>query len=473
MIATDLKISVPSSRLGRRWHTSTFRWLSIYAVVFVLSSMSLLSFVELSVTHAMEREADSGIRWQLRYFDSLDDSDVSSDVGRRIRRERLHSDYYGFFDSDGRHLAGNITSIPPGLTLDNIMEAHSLFEGRTVALRQGATTPIVRVIGERRADGTQLVVARNLAEVEHIRAELIKALILGGMLCLAASLITAFVLSLRQMRRIADMQRATLQIARGDLKQRLPAGGGDELDMLSHLVNYMLDEVERLMNEVKGACDGIAHDLRTPLAHVRTLLAGITDRARVFGDERLEGMLAHARLETESLLERFRAMLRISEIGALQRRGGFEMLSLQRLVDDLCNLYRPLAEERSIRLQNGMTAVPPIHGDRALLFEAFSNLLDNAIKFAPNGGVVCVELQASTAGPSLVVSDNGPGIPEHERHAVLQRFNRGEAARHVAGFGLGLGIVSAIMRMHDFGLTIGSANPGAVMTVECWPHTLE
>jgi signal transduction histidine kinase len=302
---------------------------------------------------------------------------------------------------------------------------------------------------------------------------LIKALVLGGILSLVASLATGFVLSLRQMRRVSDMQRATSQIARGDLKQRLPVGGRDELDMLCHLVNYMLDEVERLMHEVKGACDGIAHDLRTPLVHVRTLLGNIAERTQAFGDKRVTNMIAQARLETESLLDRFRAMLRISEIGALQRRGAFEMLNLQGLVDDLCELYRPFAEEKSIRLESRITAAAPIHGDRALLFEAFSNLLDNAIKFAPEKGMVRVELESHGTGPSVVVSDNGPGIPENERNAVLQRFYRGEAARHVPGVGLGLGIVSAIMLMHDFGLRIGSADPGAAITVECWPHTLE
>jgi signal transduction histidine kinase len=108
-----------------------------------------------------------------------------------------------------------------------------------------------------------------------------------------------------------------------------------------------------------------------------------------------------------------------------------------------------------------------------LLFEAFSNLLDNAIKFTPEGGVVRIELSASAAGPRFVVSDNGPGIPERERNAVLQRFYRGEQARHVTGVGLGLGIVSAVMRMHDFELRIGQADPGAMMTVECWQHTLQ
>lgn len=163
----------------------------------------------------------------------------------------------------------------------------------------------------------------------------------------------------------------------------------------------------------------------------------------------------------------------MSEIGALKRREGFRSLSLPTLIFELCELYEPLAEEMSIRLRWNAESMEPIYGDRDLLFEAFSNLLDNSIKFTPAGGDVSVELTSSTLGPRLVVLDNGPGIAEHEREAVLQRFYRAEKTRHVPGSGLGLGIVSAVMRMHDFGLNIRSANPGAVFVVECWPHSLQ
>jgi signal transduction histidine kinase len=113
-----------------------------------------------------------------------------------------------------------------------------------------------------------------------------------------------------------------------------------------------------------------------------------------------------------------------------------------------------------------------IHGDRALLFEAFVNLIDNAIKFAPEGGQVRVELSRTGRGPRLDIVDNGPGIPIDERDAVLKRFYRGDQARQVRGSGLGLSIVSAVLRVHDFTLHIDDARPGARLTVECWPHSL-
>ncbi|CAN7774828.1 ATP-binding protein [Caballeronia sp. LjRoot31] len=459
--------------LGRGWHTTTFRWLTVYAVVFTISIMSLLAFVEQSVTRAMENEADSGVRWQLRYFDSITDADLASAIDKRVQHEQHRSNYYGLFAADGRRLAGDIVTLPSRLSITQTGESRNDAIGQTVSLAHNPSMPTVRALAERRASGVQLVIGRSVADIIDIKDELIKALVWGGLSCAAASLVTGLLLSIRQIKRVQAIQRVTTQIAQGDIKQRLPINGGDELTLLSHLVNYMLDEVERLMTEVKTACDGIAHDLRTPLAHVRTLLTNIADRASVIGDNQVQDLAKEASLEADSLLGRFRALLRMSEIGALKRREGFRSLSLPTLIFELCELYEPLAEEMSIRLRWNAESMEPIYGDRDLLFEAFSNLLDNSIKFTPAGGDVSVELTSSTLGPRLVVLDNGPGIAENEREAVLQRFYRAEKTRHVPGSGLGLGIVSAVMRMHDFGLNICSANPGAVFVVECWPHSLQ
>jgi signal transduction histidine kinase len=321
------------------------------------------------------------------------------------------------------------------------------------------------------------VVARDLTHVLHVRETTINALVGGGLFCLLVSIASGLLLNLRQMRRVRDIRNVTLRIAEGDLNRRLPIGGRDELDMLAHLVNHMLEEIERLMTEVKSACDGIAHDLRTPAAHIRTLLANVAERMHVIQDDGVAQMLDRARVEADMLLDRFGAMLRISEIGALKRRGGFSSVDLTTLVNELSELYEPLAEDRGISWAVVVEQVPTVHGDRALLFEAFSNLLDNAIKFAPDNGAVRIELTDHPQGAVLVISDNGPGIPEREREAVLQRFYRADQTRHLAGSGLGLSIVSAVMRLHDFALRAGAngtgTTPGTTMTVECWPHALE
>jgi signal transduction histidine kinase len=226
------------------------------------------------------------------------------------------------------------------------------------------------------------------------------------------------------------------------------------------------------MAEVKCACDGVAHDLRTPLARLRVKLSGIASELQQAGDSDAAVAVAGARDDTRAILNRFAALLRISEIGAMRRRSGFARVPLATFVEELRELYEPLAEEKQIRLVACIEHVDDAWVDRELLFEAFSNLLDNAIKYAPTGGRVGTELRRSERGAQFVVSDNGPGIPPEERSAVFGRFYRTERDSHVPGTGLGLGIVSAIVRLHGFALRIDEAGEGTTIVVDCWNHDL-
>lgn len=464
--------------LGSQWHTSTFRWLAVFAPIFVISLMVLIVFIEFSVTRAMQSAADSGLRWQLRYFDSTPDGEIGALIERRLEREHRHANYYGLFDTNGKRLAGDIVEMPMGLALDSPDVGHSDTTGVTLTLLGNPSLPVVRVMGERRANGRRLVIARSLNDVTRVRNELTRALIVGGAVCLLANLAAGLLLSLRQMRRVAEMRRTTSLIASGDLNQRLAVRGRDELDMLAHLVNRMLDEIERLIREIKGTCDGIAHDLRTPLVRLRLQLGYLAEHANGRHDGVASELIEKVRSEADSVLERFNAMLRISEIGTMQRRSGFGVVVPEMLIDELVGLYQPLAEEKSISLTWRIETVDPLHGDRGLLFEALSNLLHNAIKFAPPGGDVCIAMQRSAAGPVVSIEDNGPGIPVDERDAVFGQFYRAKHTKHVPGTGLGLAIVAAIVRLHDFELRIGGRlqgerEAGTVITVECWPHLMQ
>jgi signal transduction histidine kinase len=167
------------------------------------------------------------------------------------------------------------------------------------------------------------------------------------------------------------------------------------------------------------------------------------------------------------VLERFRAILRIAELDVRQRRGGFATIDLATVIDPVAELYQPLAEVAGVRLQVLAERGSTVEGDAKLLFEAVSNLVDNAIKFGGRGSTVQVRLGTDPAHPQIIVEDDGPGIPAAERGAVLQRFYRGERTRPVAGTGLGLSVVVAIVRLHEFSLTLADANPGVRAIIEC------
>ncbi len=453
---------------ARHWHSTSVRLLLLHAAIFSLSVMVLLGLIGWAVTGNMERETDAIMYWQLVYFDSVADSDLSAVVRMRVERERMHTNYYGLFTPDHRYLAGDVMALPPQLPGDG----SSMTIRRSLKVAGAEHPPVVRVKVERRADGSILVVARDISQELEIRNTIINALIAGGLLCLGAGLVGALGLSVRQMRRVAQIRRVTQRISQGDLAERLPIGGRDEVDMLAHLVNHMLGEVERLMNEVKRACDGIAHDLRTPLTHVCALLARIEEHAGRLDDELLAKLVIHARGETDALLERFRAMLRISEIGSMKRQGGFGEVRLEELVREVGELYEPLADDGSTALSVEVTPVEPIRGDRALLFEMLTNVVSNAVKFTPPGGAIRIALTSVPDGARIEVVDNGPGIPEDERQAVLQPFYRAENASQVVGSGLGLSIVSAVLRVHDFSMRTTDAKPGTRVTIDCWPKAL-
>jgi signal transduction histidine kinase len=234
--------------------------------------------------------------------------------------------------------------------------------------------------------------------------------------------------------------------------------------MFASTVNHMVEEVERLMAEVKGATETIAHDLRTPLTRARARLSRL-QQGLGEADPRAEDALWVIE-ELDTVLGRFAAVLRISELEARRRREGFVAVDPADLVRQAADLYGPLAEARGVGLQARTASHAPIEADPKLLFEALSNLVDNAIKFTPEGGRVVVSVEE---GPRVVVEDNGPGVPEAEQAAVLQRFYRGEGARLAPGSGLGLSIVQAIVRLHGFALRLEDARPGLRAVIDCGP----
>jgi signal transduction histidine kinase len=178
-------------------------------------------------------------------------------------------------------------------------------------------------------------------------------------------------------------------------------------------------------------------------------------------------------IETDALLVRFRALLRIGEIEGRDRRAGFESVSLKSVLQQVYELHEPFAEDRGVALK---TRIPDdateVAADPALMFEAISNLVENAVKFTPAGGEVDIALVNRDEGPRIEVTDSGPGVPAEERDAVMKRFYRSERTRATPGSGLGLSLVTAIVRLHGFDVWLDDAKPGLKVSLDCWPKAL-
>jgi signal transduction histidine kinase len=229
----------------------------------------------------------------------------------------------------------------------------------------------------------------------------------------------------------------------------------------------MLAKIQRLLAEVQGVGDNIAHDLRTPLARVRTLLERGRDKAASKDDMiRIAGRAIAGLDQAQSIIT---ALLRIGEIEGGQRRSAFCNVDLSEIACLAAELYTPIAEEKRINLLVQADATSQVVGDRDLLVETIANLLDNAIKFAPVCGDVRLLVADALRGPVIRVIDNGPGIPAEERAAVMTRFYRIDKSRHIKGSGLGLSIVLAIVKLHDFDIVVEDAGPGCMFELRCYP----
>ena len=441
-------------RLSEVWRTTSFRLSVVYGAVFAVAIVALLGVVYLQTVGYLTARVDRILNAQADAQMSVPSPALIRRIDDALTLSGARTSLFALFTPDGRRITGNLPREPAGLAPG----------GAPVEISDPAMFPTsVRMIARRLPSGEVLVVGRDINQLRQIRQIIGSTLVWSGGLTLAGGLASGAALSIAPMRRLRALQAAGQEIAAGALRQRMPISQhGDELDMFAATVNAMVAEIERLMGEVRTATETLAHDLRTPLTRARSQLhrlelAGRADPADI----------ARVTAELDEVLERFRAILRISEIESRARTAAFGPTDLAALVAQAAELYQPLAEEAEVSFEVAPAPAVTIEADAKLLFEAVSNLVDNAIKFTGPGGRVRLLLEAPPKGPRIVVADDGPGVPAEERTAVLQRFYRSERDRLTPGSGLGLSVVAAIVRLHRFELHLEDARPGLRAVIDC------
>jgi signal transduction histidine kinase len=279
-----------------------------------------------------------------------------------------------------------------------------------------------------------------------------------AVLCLAG-LLVGIITRRALMSRVHSIRQTVSAIIHGDLKHRLPTQvNDDELNTLSRTINGMLDQIELLVHGVRNVSNSIAHDLRTPLAELRSRLEELSlirpSTHATYAE--IDGAVA----DVDRVIRIFDALLRLAEIDAGMRRSGFVCFDVCDLAANAVEFYEPAAELKNIELAFRSAGPVMVSGDPVLLAQALSNLIDNALKYAPQHGVIEVAVEKHGVAAEISVSDNGPGIADEEKAKVVERFYRGDASRGTPGVGLGLSLVQAISKLHGSALELRNNEPG-------------
>ncbi len=373
----------------------------------------------------------------------------------RLTRDLRRLDYVALFAADGALIFGNINALP-NIPIDG--EAHFVGKARASGA-EGHSEPAL-FVARHRTDGGVLLLGRSLVEVYEIRSTVLRSLMAGIGPAIALALAIGAFFARRATKRLAVIHETIARIMKGDLGARLPYGrSDDDIDKISRAVNLMLDELARLLDQLKSVGDNIAHDLRTPLAVMRAKLE--RGLAAENDDHALRLAVEEALDQLDRSIVMIAALLRVSAIESGLRAAAFQEIDLSKICADLFEFYEPVALAKSIEMTLETPVAAPMRGDADLMREAISNLIDNAIKFTPSGGRVRLETAIVDQRPVIRVYDNGAGIPASERDKVFQRFYRAETGQGASGHGLGLSIAKTIAALHGLALTVKDNAPGA------------
>jgi signal transduction histidine kinase len=451
------------SAFSELWRSSTARLILAYGALFAAWSIMLIGAISWETARYLENLVDQILEQRVHFLATVDHTRLPELLNATTSLDLRGVMSFGLFDADNRYLLGDIDQLPGELPVDG--GVHALAQGiQRISGEHGTRT---RGVALRRSDGLLLLLVRDYGTIDRVGGIIRGSLLWALSLALIPGLLGGFLLARGPLRRVRSIEAAIQPIMRGDLRARLPTSARhDELDMLAAIVNRMLEQLERLLGEVKGVSDSIAHDLRTPLTRLRAQLHRLQRESLNGADGAL--LLERCLGETDALLDRFRALLRISELEDMHRRAGFRAVDLADIARRAHELYAPVAEDKGLNFALQLVPAAIIRADADLLFEAVTNLVSNAMKFTPAGGQISLRLHARPQGLQIEVSDSGPGIAPDEREAVLQRFYRTQKGQQRPGFGLGLSIVAAIVKLHGFRLEIGANEPaGARIIIYC------
>lgn len=473
-------------RLPAIMRTTAARLSALYFILFALCAVLLVFYMTSLSASMLNTQTKETINEEVQGLDSAYRRGGLPFLVRVVeqRSRQPGANLYLIADSNGRILTGNVESLEPGvLETDGWTEQPFTYQryGEGSAERRAPrvsdleappaateTRHAAIALISRLPNQMIVLVGRDLGEPERFRGVVRQALIFALSMMALGGLLIWFFVGRRALRRIDRVSEAGKRIMGGDLTGRLPVtGAGDEFDRLSENLNTMLTRIAGLNEGLKQVSDNIAHDLKTPLTRLRNraeaALAGDPDAAGY--REALEATIS----ESDRLIKTFNAILMISRLEAGYSAEALVKVDLAVAVHDVVELYEPAAEEVGVTLEAPVQGSFVVDGNRELIGQALSNVVDNAIKYSAattEKPAVRVSISEKNGEIALQVADNGPGIPDqNDRDRATERFVRLEQSRSQPGSGLGLSLAKAVMKFHGGRLELLQGDPGLIVVM--------
>ncbi len=386
---------------------------------------------------------------------------VTEEINLRIESWGRIGGVYMVADANFERIAGNLTSWP----FDGMpTERWPQFEITTVEPGRRAVHP-VRAAVRSLPGGDLLLVGTDISQGRRFAEKFWVATLWGiGLSALAAAL-AGFWFSYRLARRVDEVTRTCQSIMAGEPGARLPvAGANDEFDSLAASVNRVLDRLEDQAGTLRATFDSTAHDLRAPLHRLRARLDTLLLRSPPL-EAAVHESIESALREVEHLQRTLATLLQIALAESGAPLAASAAVDVGELASELVELFEPVAGAQGVRLACRPEPAALVHGNRQLLAQLLTNLIENGLKYVPAGGSIEVGVRSLAGAVRLVVSDNGPGIAAEDRARAVQPFARFGPGKQGGG-GLGLSLVAAIARLHRGRLALESNEPGLRVVVE-------
>jgi signal transduction histidine kinase len=443
----------------RRRNSAAYRIAFAYSAAIAVGIALLGTIILLAIHIAFTRQLDAMIEDEAQTlileYRSGGEAELRDAIAERERLTQQGANlYYAVFNPNGRRAFGSLDTAMPALGMHDIA---------FVDPNEGADE--ARGLAIDLADHRRLLVAADREWVEQIDRTVLVTFAAGFLAVILLGIGGALLLGGYLRHRLQAIGGAAEAIIGGDIRRRMPASGrDDEFDQLAGVLNAMLEEIERLLENLRQVSSDVAHDLRGPLSRLRNALE---ESALSEGNaDGRKGVIDDAIRRVDDILSMFAAILRISEVESGEIRRLFKPVDLSALITELAESYAPAVREGGRALTWSIEPNLSVAGDRELIAQAVTNLLENAQRHTPAGTGIHVSLANIAKGVRIAVADTGPGVAAADRDLITRRFIRLESSRSRGGHGLGLNLVSAIARLHRGHLGFADNAPGLVAELD-------